>query len=1130
MVWVVEGTLQSTPGDGPEVFPSPTSHYLRPSRRYRIGRAGGIRAPAKASQTKLGPASKKRPYDFRIASLSVSKEGLAEFETGGEEWVPEDRPELPTNSLPYSLTVTLHKRFLLARGDDEPVELELENGAVMVEVQDGDRLQERSKGYWFQFRWVPINLCFAAATSADKKKQHEAARAMGEFLILFVDEQLMTVVTSTGIKIAYRDTRPHHTHFVVKRCVPNAPLLRAAMHLTHVVSHAWYDELLSVTAALDFPAEPLPVHPGPPPEGASKEEMTAHDKEVARYEKELLAMNEDVGGDPTRWWGHCHLENDWDGAWPSETEAKNLPAAFEHFQPTVWARNDARRDLFKDVLVVSFRGRNDADDRAAELVNLGGGSFFSCDVFQQTPPPSSVSDLLDAINTYKTDHGLMGGSKVAIIPPPGVFVEPGEEAGGDGAEQQRELIEDLQRALRVGKVCNTDNREIAEAIYEVDLTPLQGPELPPQGAEEAAATSRQTQRTQASQFTQATPPFPTGGVPGTHPESVYGEGSTAVGPAPAADDSQAQGSSTQTQPTKRLTRRARTGRTILDNLFEDEDDEASGSTRPLTQDLDGGLVTGTLVSTSAGTSTGAGMAVDAGREASPATPAEAPPATGRLRRRAGQKTAVDLLLGDDSPEQDRGGTQSMHEELMRTKKTREERLKAIEEEDQRLAREEMQASQAAAKIDKGKGRADEEAGGRTVAAARRKRGKSAALGSSDEDDSQPANKRTTKKTGDAPLTSTKKRSRADSRDPGASTPSDDDSRTSRKKSKAPEQTSPVPAPKNKKEAAALKKAEKEAREREAAQLLQIKPTKRKGAEVDRAFNEDFNALKIVKPVITHMPAQEKHRMGWEEEDSDVERDRLISANQDRLIRHQADDSDDDMDPDNWRRPTQAMFVIKTLDVERKERPPPRTDINLDPRWAGRPNFKKFRPKNSRTPRPALAARPQISLVLPEFVDYGLGPGYNERKGTAFSQVQRADDEDDEDDLYEVMTTSKGQLKLNFSSKTASKSKASTSKAKPKAKGKAKRVLADSDDDSDAVGSSNTVRGDDMEVDELDDDAATQRSTTSDRSGSRKVLAKRAAPARKAAPATIMIDDDDSDSDSGLTFKGFGKKAASGRAR
>lgn len=143
-------------------------------------------------------------------------------------------------------------------------------------------------------------------------------------------------------------------------------------------------------------------------------------------------------------------------------------------------------------------------------------------------------------------------------------------------------------------------------------------------------------------------------------------------------------------------------------------------------------------------------------------------------------------------------------------------------------------------------------------------------------------------------------------------------------------------------------------------------------------------------------------------------------------------------------------------------------------------------------------------------------GYNERKGTAFSQVQRADDEDDEDELREIMTSNKGQIKLNFAPKTASKAKVSTSKAK--AKGKSKRVVADSDEDSDAMGSSNTVRGDDMEIDELDDETATQRSTTSGRGASRTAPAKRSAAARKAAPQTIMIDDDESDSDSGLTFK------------
>jgi hypothetical protein len=52
----------------------------------------------------------------------------------------------------------------------------------------------------------------------------------------------------------------------------------------------------------------------------------------------------------------------------------------------------------------------------------------------------------------------------------------------------RSILTRSLNSLRVGKVCNTDNREIAEAIYEVDLTPLQGPEVPPEQADQAAST------------------------------------------------------------------------------------------------------------------------------------------------------------------------------------------------------------------------------------------------------------------------------------------------------------------------------------------------------------------------------------------------------------------------------------------------------------------------------------------------------------------------------------------------------------------------------------------------------------------------------------------------------------------
>ncbi|GAA5834933.1 hypothetical protein JCM9279_007149 [Rhodotorula babjevae] len=1146
MVWLISGTLNSEPAPdtATDSFPQPSTHYLRPARSYRLGRAGGVRAPLKPGQDKPGPASRHRPYDFRVANLSIPKDGLFTLDTGGDDWDPLDNPDRPDNLEPYSLTFAATKKLELVRADGDT--LDVESGQA-VAVRDGDSFLERHKGFSFSFTWRPINLCFAAA-SAEKKKQH-AAHAK-----------------KLGIKIAYRDLRAHHTHLVVKTAAPNATVTLAAMHRLHIVAPSFWDDLVHAGAPNALPPDDqLPVRPELPAADAPAEDKAAYERVLSKYERELMQLDADVGFDMGRWWGHCLLECDWAAAWPGE-EA-HLPARWEGQDPERWAvPRPERATLFQNVLLVSLRGSPEADALCGPLVTLGGGLYFPCALLQHSPLPSSIEPILDAIETFKAAHGPPAGagadarSRIAIFPPEGVL-EPVEGASEDelalGA-QQKELVEELRSALQVPKLCSPDGRDLATAIYDLNLDALfpVGADAGASGSQvgnvgEPAAgrsLSRRTQTTQA--LTQATLPFPTGGVPGTHPDSgmpaptASGSGSapaasTSATAAAGAGASQEGSESGQSQPRK-LTRRARTGRTVLDSMFDDLPNDqtarpSSSTARP--HDLGGG----TLDSASLGASaSGANMDVDA---AAPSTSA-APAASDRLPRRRAGRTAVELLLDtvDDSPERDGGGgrstdgaTQSMHDDLMRTPMTREERRAAIQAEDERLAKEEQQ------------GRAKKR--GEAAAAPGKKRwarvSPSASASEEDEEGGGRTRKRASKKGGEASAATLKKRTRAQSREPTAAaagtTSSDDDEegarRAVRKKSKAPPASPSPPAPtaaagppKNKKEAAALKKAEKAAREAAAARLLQVKPKKGKGGAADAQFTEEFNALKIVRPKLQAMPQLEHRRMRWNDEDSDAERERLIVEDQERAERGERDqDGDDDMDPDHWRRPTQAMFVLRTFDVERKERRAAAagaaSDGEADEQWAGKPNFKKFRHKDSKTPRVPFAQRAQVELTIPDIVDFGLGPGYNDRKGTTFSQVQQADDEDDEDDLFTEMTTTKGQTKLSFGKQGASTSKSKAkapakAKAAPKGKGKSKQVVVDSDDDDEAESprSSHTLQDD---FDELDDDepVPTQR----------KPAAPKRAAARKPVQ-TVMLDDSDSDSDSGLTFKGFGKKAATGRAR
>jgi hypothetical protein len=113
MVWIIHGNLNSSL-DGKELYllsplhstpysvvlhlppltlhltsdatdsqPAASCHYLHPGRAYRSGRLGGWSDRPDGKQP-----TRPKPHDFKIKSLSVSKDGSWELHAAGQHWQP----------------------------------------------------------------------------------------------------------------------------------------------------------------------------------------------------------------------------------------------------------------------------------------------------------------------------------------------------------------------------------------------------------------------------------------------------------------------------------------------------------------------------------------------------------------------------------------------------------------------------------------------------------------------------------------------------------------------------------------------------------------------------------------------------------------------------------------------------------------------------------------------------------------------------------------------------------------------------------------------------------------------------------------------------------------------------------
>ena len=121
--------------------------------------------------------------------------------------------------------------------------------------------------------------------------------------------------------------------------------------------------------------------------------------------------------------------------------------------------------------------------------------------------------------------------------------------------------------------------------------------------------------------------------------------------------------------------------------------------------------------------------------------------------------------------------------------------------------------------------------------------------------------------------------------------------------------------------------------------MHVKTARRGGAaaaDAAAAFDADFNALKLVKPVYAPVVRKPGTKVNWDDYDSDEARKKL--------------QEDGEM---TWGgEPTQrGKFVTKYFDIKPREPPVPRTDLAVEAKWANRPNYKAFKVRFSSSSSP-----------------------------------------------------------------------------------------------------------------------------------------------------------------------------------